>query len=691
MDKIISKFTKIVMIGAAFAMAGASLIGCEQKFVDYAHNGSISLTLDYKNHDFFQDGIGQVVVKEGGYIDGDTTHFLNVYGDTTTPIKIRYYGIDTPESTGAIQPYGKQASNFTKEHLEAAAENGTIVVSSPASSYQTPETDSTGSRYLGLVWINETVKDAPLSSLSLLNLYIVQEGLSWAKNLSDIPEYVDTFQDAQNQAEQFKLKLWSGEDDPLFNYGGYESVSLKDIKDEIGAFIADQDHVNAFAGMNVRFTGTVAGYANNSLYVQEYYPNDEDNPEAGGEWAGINIFTGMTPISSKYTTIGTYLSIVGTAVDSDNFGFQITNTQGHWPVSEGDDSDCQVLLTAEQNVGIHSLKTFDYTRSELNSVVNSNNLESLYCNVHVTDNLVCNDVYVNDSGDEFTLYFENSDFNVYIPFQYNGNPDDSGDIWDSEEEFIGKTFSVSGVYSYHVTTSGHIKYQIIPSSSSDLVCLTDMHGTVSSNPYTVSEAVNMASQFASSSVITYYAEGVISSIVTPYNATTQSISFIFTDNVNSITITSATLASNVDVEEMAVGTTVLVKGKLVSTNGGTFSSPEVIAAYPHGTLLGDPLSTSEASTIALALADGLYTSTTYYIVGIVTEISSAYDATSKRMTFVITTDDVSIVANGAKMGLDISYENVVVGATVIIRGKLLNDGGVAKTYSNGTQVVSICE
>ena len=38
-------------------------------------------------------------------------------------------------------------------------------------------------------------------------------------------------------------------------------------------------------------------------------------------------------ISSKFTEVGTYLEIHGTAKDSETFGFQVTNTQGHWPVS----------------------------------------------------------------------------------------------------------------------------------------------------------------------------------------------------------------------------------------------------------------------------------------------------------------------------------------------------------------------
>ena len=127
-------------------------------FVDYVHNDQRArLALDYKNadgssRDFFTDGIGQVELRNA--IDGDTAHFNPINATTNDYIKTRFYGIDTPESTGQIQLWGKSASKFTSEKLKNAAANGTIVLSSPSQTYAEPQVDSTGSRYLGLVWIN---------------------------------------------------------------------------------------------------------------------------------------------------------------------------------------------------------------------------------------------------------------------------------------------------------------------------------------------------------------------------------------------------------------------------------------------------------------------------------------------------------------------------------------------------------
>ena len=72
----------------------------------------------------------EVTVKS--YVDGDTTHFY-VPTDVMENgvLKGRYLAINTPESTGKIEEYGKKAAQFTKERLSSAtsiiieSENGT--------------------------------------------------------------------------------------------------------------------------------------------------------------------------------------------------------------------------------------------------------------------------------------------------------------------------------------------------------------------------------------------------------------------------------------------------------------------------------------------------------------------------------------------------------------------------------------
>lgn len=473
-----SLFASILILSVAACGGNSGPRKGDKNWVDYAHNGSVKLNLDYQNRDFYVDGVGQFSLKTA--IDGDTAHFTPFVDNTHQgTMKARFFGIDTPESTGKVQEYGKPASNYTKEILKEADAHGTIVVSSPSSTYGAPDPDSTGSRYVSLVWVNTEKENAPLDELYLLNLMIVQDGLSWVKNVQAMPEYSETFYKAEDQAKKYKLNLHSGKPDKTFNYGAYEDTSLLDIKNELAETLADPDHENIYNNARIRIQGTVCGYSNHILYLQDFVYYDNDDPTLGGEYCGINVFVGMSSISSKYTKLNTYIRLCGLAQYTDNYGFQITDTQGRFPAgSPTSENDAQIVYTPAQNEETeHNLVPFEYTISELSAVANATspyNLECLNCRVEVTENLVCNRVFINDSSaQEITLYFNNSSFNCYIPFNYKGgteeDPDDDTYRWVTEADFLGKTFTLSGTYVLHKTQSGNIKFQIIPNGSSDLV------------------------------------------------------------------------------------------------------------------------------------------------------------------------------------------------------------------------------
>ena len=452
----------------------------DANWIDYAANSDVKLALEYNGKDFYVDGIGQFSLKTA--IDGDTAHFTpKVDNGNIGTMKARFFGIDTPESTGKVQEWGKPASKYTKKMLEEADENGTIVVSSAQDDYGAPQPDSTGSRYVSLVWINLTKKNAPKEELQLLNLMIVQEGLSWVKNVQAMPQFSDTFYAAQRQAELYKLNMHSGKPDGDFNYGDYEDASLLDIKHEIQASLDDENHVNAFDGQKIRIQGTVAGFINHILYLQDYVLYDNDDPSKGGEYCGINIFVGMSDVSSKYTKINTYLQVCGLAQYTENYGFQVTDTQGRFPVgSATSESDAVILYTPAQNEETeHNLQVRDFTLAQLNAVANAKNpynLDTLNCRTRLVDSngdplkLKVTRTWISESSSkEVTLYFEGADFNCYIPFNYKGDPDRPNYRWVLEEDFTGKYFTLVGAYVLHKTTSGKITFQIIPNGSADLV------------------------------------------------------------------------------------------------------------------------------------------------------------------------------------------------------------------------------
>ncbi len=475
MNKFTSFISKIVFAGLVIA-GSASLTACKPKFHDYTKDGSVTLELDFAGKDFYVDGIGEFELAHA--IDGDTAHFTPKVDSTHQGLmKARFFGIDTPESTGKVQEYGHAASDFTKSKLLEAAEKGTIVISSPQSIYAKPNPDSTGQRYVSLVWINTEKKNASRSELVLLNLWIVQEGLSWVKNVGDMPQYEKTFYAAEEQAKKLKLKLHSGEPDPDFNYGEYYETSLLDVKNEIKECLADPDHVNKYDNYKMRIQGTVCGYSNHILYLQDFCYYDQDDESKGGEMCGINIFVGMGSISSKYTKLNTYIQVCGLAQYTENYGFQITDTQGRFPVgSATSENDAKVIYTpAENETTEHNLVTAQYTKSGLNAVASATdpyNLECLNTAVEVTETLTCSKAYVSESNTkEVTLNFEGADFNVYIPFNYHGDPDKPLVRWMTAEDFEGKQFTVKGVYVLHKTQAGKIRFQIVPNGEKDLVCL----------------------------------------------------------------------------------------------------------------------------------------------------------------------------------------------------------------------------
>ena len=671
------KFKTLILM-AFTALSTSALAGCGEvkpTFIDYAHNGSCQLSLEYQGHDFFKDGIGECSLKSP--IDGDTAHFYSIEHNNSEVLKARFYGIDTPESTGNVQPYGKKASNFTKEKLLNASANGTIVVSSPFFSYKAPETDSTGSRYLSLIWINETKQHAPISELTLLNLWIVQEGLSWAKNVSEVPEFADTFQDAQDQAEKFALMMWSGPD-PDYNYDQkYEDTSLVEIKNEVLACLEDPEHENKFDDTKVQVTGTVAGFADNTLYVEEKYETTQADGTKKVEYAGINVFVGMTTISSRYTAVGTYLRVVGLCLDSAQFGFQVTDTQGHWPASPSkDDSDCQVLLTAAENTGEHALKTFEYTANQINDLHSgsNNNYENLYCRTKITEPLICSRAFVSDGGDT-TLYFKNASVSVYIPFQYYGNLEDTSDVWNTEDRFVGKSFNVEGVYSLHKTQSGKITYQIVPSTSADIECVTDKHGTVPSNLLSVDEAVAIADTLDGSdnekTAITYYVQGIIASIE---NKGSSDATVILTGTSNNLKAYRAALGTGVNADDLKVGSVIYVKGNIQNYGGvPEVVSGTILAVYPHGGLESDPLTVAEAVALIATLPNGADGSPNvyYYVRGAIESVTTEEVSGATRYNLVLAG---GLGVYQARLQ-NVEAAQLVVGAYVMVKGRLYNDNG----------------
>lgn len=64
------------------------------------------LTKSFEGKSFMNDGIGVATVD--AYTDGDTTRFRAWNKEGNDTVIIRYYCVDTPESTGGVEKWGKE-------------------------------------------------------------------------------------------------------------------------------------------------------------------------------------------------------------------------------------------------------------------------------------------------------------------------------------------------------------------------------------------------------------------------------------------------------------------------------------------------------------------------------------------------------------------------------------------------------
>ncbi|MEE0968925.1 MAG: thermonuclease family protein [Clostridia bacterium] len=227
----------------------------------------------------------EVTVKS--YVDGDTTHFYAPRGpEDSGVLKARYLAIDTPESTGKIEEWGKKASSFTREKLSSAS---SIILESDDDKWNV---DSTGERYLVWVWYKTPGSD----DYKNLNLEILQNGLCIASSTAN-NRYGSTCMSALSQAKAYKYNIYSNEKDPDFYYGDAIELSLIELR----------KNVESYNGKKVAFEGVITLNEGNSIYIEEYDPDTD-------MYYGISVYYGFG-LSGKgldILSVGNRSRIVGT-------------------------------------------------------------------------------------------------------------------------------------------------------------------------------------------------------------------------------------------------------------------------------------------------------------------------------------------------------------------------------------------
>ena len=383
--------------------------------VDYAASVKLDRSNGYKQE--------EVTVKQ--FIDGDTVHFYSneIAGGV---LKARFLAVNTPESTGKIEEYGKTAAAFTKEKLAAA---DSIVIESDTKQW---DADSTGGRYL--VWIWYKTKGA--TEYRNLNIELLQQGLAIASS-SFNNRYGSICSAAIDQAKTQKLNVHSGQKDPNFFYGAATEMDLKELR----------TNVASYNGAKVAVTGVITMHYNNGFYIES------QDPETG-LYYGMYAYYGFNFNGMHLIKVGSEVRIAGN-VSEFSGSWQISGMTYSDFIPQDDDvkmlssgnepafvlTDPKTFATGKVEVEMMdpeteavTKKTFDYAELALGTSIEMKNLyvKSVYTTKSDNDS----------SNGAMTLTCEVD--GVTIDVRTIVLTDDNGNII-TADAYKGKTIDVKGI------------------------------------------------------------------------------------------------------------------------------------------------------------------------------------------------------------------------------------------------------
>lgn len=369
----------------------------------------------------------EVTVKT--YVDGDTVHF-NVPADVIPGgvLKARFLAINTPESTGKVEEYGKTASIYTKTALQNAV---SIILESDSDTWNL---DSTGNRYLVWVWY----KTADMTDYRNLNIELLQNGLAAGSNAGG-NIYGSYAQAALAQAMEQKLNMYSGEKDPNFYYGDIVELDLRELR----------QNMQSYEGMKVAFTGVVTVDYNNGVYVEAY---DEES----GLYNGIYVFYNynLNGDGINILQVGNEVRIVGTV--------QYYETGDSWQVSgvsyrsmkPNDPNNLQKLGEGKQ-AAYTLTDPATFANGQVDMIVNDEVVTRPYAELVLgttvqMDGLTVKSSYTTTAEDSsskgaFTLTCEAN--GVTVDVRTVVLHDSAGDLI-TADAYEGKTISVRGIVDY---------------------------------------------------------------------------------------------------------------------------------------------------------------------------------------------------------------------------------------------------
>lgn len=447
--KYVTKILSAVIAGAMLLLA---LAACGETPGDdgtATTAASVDEIKDYASEvklDMSSDTVKQEVTVKT-FVDGDTTHFhvpSSVMEDGV--LKARYLAINTPESTGKIEEYGKAASTFTKNTLSSAE---SIIVESDDSSWNV---DSTGDRHLVWVWYKKSGEDEYRN----LNIEILQNGLAIASSSAN-NRYGTTCVAAINQAKAQKLNIYSGKKDPDFYYGDAKELTLRELR----------CNIESYNGIKVAFEGVITLDNNNGVFVEEYDPETD-------LYYGMYVYYGfaLSGEGLDILSVGNRVRIVGTVSYYEAGGTYQVSGLSYRAMKKDDPSNIKLISKGNPaayapvsakafsgKIAVTSAddetETFDYAYLAMNSSVSMERLtvKSVYTTTNPGSS----------SNGAMTLTCE-ADDGTAVDVRTAKAFYDENNVQITEDYYLGKEISVRGIVDYFDGT-----YQIKVFSKNEII------------------------------------------------------------------------------------------------------------------------------------------------------------------------------------------------------------------------------
>jgi micrococcal nuclease len=136
--------------------------------------------------------------------------FLDIKLESGKEEKVRFIGVDTPESTTKVEPYGKEATAYTKSKLLGKDVWLELDVQ---------ERDKYG-RLLAYVWLSPPTKESDEERTKMFNAVLLLEGYAQVMTVPPNVKYAEYFRKYQQEAMEKSAGLWGlevKEEKPAFS------------------------------------------------------------------------------------------------------------------------------------------------------------------------------------------------------------------------------------------------------------------------------------------------------------------------------------------------------------------------------------------------------------------------------------------------------------------------------------------